>query len=421
MLKRWFAKYARAVSDEDERKELYKKYAAKTIAVIVVFILSVAIIACMFAFENHLEESWAVYTVTALFFALIASAVVAFILWLSFRKAYSEILRRPARSEEMPEITAYRQMVAKDKKSTFKKLWWAWLVFGICAVAFIVLLVIETIENPDSEDIGVLGSAGTWLLIAGLLTLFLAYFINAVFKQQSGKAIEQQTASEAEAIDKAQGRKIRYTPQSDVNSQVEKMYTYLFPNEELREKAHAERKKRTKIMTPVIIVLGIISIFALVIFLRLGLLGYPLPVMFTILLGGTIMLSVCTGWKLKAIEKEQKVELETNPEYAKHLEWYRLYDNFYKFKGKIYLIMLALGIVLGWVLAILFPYSVWSLFSLVPIVIGFVVNSQLVKKLRKSAIPIENEIDRQKTLCDNTACMDHDSDNNSFDDSDSQI
>ena len=414
MFERRFAKYARAVSDEGERRSLYKKYAAKIIALIVFYVLCAAALVGMIALENYLNESLALYIVTALLCTWVISGIVALILWLSIKRAYREILNRPARSGEMPEVASYRQKVAQDKKSTFRKLWWAWLVFGICAVAFVALIAVETIKNPDGEEMGVFGSVGTLVLLAGVLTLFFAYFINAVLKQQKGKAIEQQTAPEAAAIDRAQGRKSTYDIQSDRNAQIDKMYTYLFPDETLRERAHAERKRRTKIITPAIIILGIVSIVALVIFLRFDLLGYPLPVMLTLLLGGTALLSICTGGKLKAIESEQKRELESKPEYSKHLEWYNLNYNSQKISSKIYFICLALAIVLGWVLGVLFPYDAWSLLAFVPVIIGVIVNSKLVKDLRQKAIPIENEIDRQNAMREK-ACADTNTDENAVD------
>ena len=167
-------------------------------------------------------------------------------------------------------------------------------------------------------------------------------------------------------------------------------------------------------MTPIIIILGVMSIAALVVFLRFGLMGYPLPVMFTLLFGGTSLLSVCTGGKLKEIESEQKRELESNPEYAKNLEWYNLNDNFHKFNGKIYYICLAFAIVLGWVLAILFPYDAWSLFAFLPILIFIVFNNKMVKDMRQKVIPIENEIDRQNALREK-ACADTNTDENAVD------
>lgn len=414
MFEKWFAKYARAVSDEREREWLYNKYRTKTVVSIIFYVLCVAIIAGALALNPYIEQDWALAVMTVLIFAWIGFAVASLCLWISFKRTYSSILDRPSYAGEMPEVALYRQKVVKDKKSTFKKLWWAWLVFGICAVAFIALIAIETIKNPDGEEMGVCGSVGTLLLLAGALTLFFAYFISAVLKQQKGKAIEQQTASEAEAIDRAQGRKSTYDIRSDRNAQIDKMYTYLFPDEELRERAHAERKRRTKIMTPIIIILGVMSIAALTLFLRFGLMGYPLPVMLTLLLGGTTLLSVCTGGKLKAIESKQKKELESNPEYAKNLEWYNLNDNFHKLNGKIYFILLAFSIALGWLLAILFPYEAWSLFAFVPILIFIVFNNKMVKDLRQKVIPVEKEIDRQNAMREK-ACADTNTDDNAVD------
>ncbi len=414
MFEKWFAKYARAVSDERERELLYKKYRNKTIVSIIFYALCVAVIAGVLALNSYIEQDWALAVITALIFAWIGFAVAALCLWISFKRTYSTILSRPSYAGEMPEVAAYRQKVSADKRSTFRKLWWAWLLFGLCAVVFIVCIVLETIQNPDSEEFGVWGTAAFWVLLAGALTLFFAYFISAVLKQQKGKAIEQQTASEAAAIDRAQGRKSTYDILSDRNAQTDKMYTYLFPNETLRERANAERKRRTKIITPAIIIFGIMSITALALFLYFGLMGYPLPVMFTLLLGGTALLSVCTGGKLKAIESEQKRELESNPEYAKNLEWYNLNDNFHKFNGKIYFIFLAFSIALGWLLAILFPYEAWSLLSLVPMMIGLIINNRLVKDLRQKVIPVEKEIDRQNTMRENV-CADTNTDENAVD------
>lgn len=414
MFEKWFAKYARAVSDERERELLYKKYRNKTIVSTIFYALCVAVIAGVLAINSYIEQDWALALITVLIFAWIGFAVAALCLWISFKRTYSTILSRPSYAGEMPEVTLYRQKVVQDKKSTFRKLWWAWLVFGICAVVFIALVAVDTIQNPDGEGMGVFGFVGTLLLLAGALTLFFAYFISDVLKQQKGKAIEQQTASEAAAIDRAQGRKSTYDIRSDRNAQINKMYTYLFPNETLSERANAERKRRTKIITPAIIIFGIMSIAALALFLYFGLIGYPLPVMFTLLLGGTALLSVCTGGKLKSIESEQKRELESNPEYAKNLEWYNLNDNFHKFNGKIYFIFLAFSIALGWLLAILFPYEAWSLLSLVPMMIGLIINNRLVKDLRQKVIPVEKEIDRQNAMREK-ACADTNTDENAVD------
>lgn len=398
MFEKLFAKYARAVSDERERAWLYGKYRTKTVVNAIFIALCVAFFVLAVVLNPYIEQDWVLLLMMALMFGWIGFGIASLCLLVSFKRTYRAILNRPAYEGEMPEVASYRQKVAADRKSTIKKMWWAWLIFGICAALFIALITVDTIKNPDGEEMGVYGSVGTLLLLAGALTLFFAYFISAVLKQQKGKAIEQQTATEAEAIDRAQGRETRYDPQADVNIQVEKMFEYLFPNEELRERAHAERKRRTKIITPTVVILGIAAIAAIFIFARFDLFGYAIPAVYTLLFGGTALISVCTGGKLKAIEKEQKAELDSRSEYAKNLEWYRLYDNFYKFKGKIIYICLAAGTALGWALAIPFPPSSWPLISIVPVVVGIIVNSKLVNDLRKKALPIEKQIDEQRAM-----------------------
>lgn len=226
----------------------------------------------------------------------------------------------------------------------------------------------------------------------------LHYITNAILKQQNGKAIEQQTALEVEKIDRVQGRNSTYNIRSDMNIQIDKMYTYLFPNKTLYERAQVERKKRTKIITPIVIILFIVGIVELMIFLYFGLIGYPVPVMLAILFGGIKLLSIFTDGKLKEIESEQKREFESKTEYAKHLEWYNLNYNFKKLNNRIYFICIVIAIVIGFVLAILFPHDAWSLLSLAPIIIVGIINIKSVKILRQKSIPIENEIDRQNDI-----------------------
>ena len=55
MFERWFAKYARAVSDERERELLYKKYRNKTVVSIIFYALCVAVIAGVLALNSYIE------------------------------------------------------------------------------------------------------------------------------------------------------------------------------------------------------------------------------------------------------------------------------------------------------------------------------------------------------------------------------
>lgn len=63
-------------------------------------------------------------------------------------------------------------------------------------------------------------------------------------RQQSGNTIEQQTESEAKAIDEAQGRRHKYNLQSDPNLQT---FRYLFPDKELYAEAELIRKSARRL------------------------------------------------------------------------------------------------------------------------------------------------------------------------------
>lgn len=400
MFEKWFAKYARAVSDGREREYLFKKYKTKTVVSIIFYALCFIVIALAIFLEEYIGQDWALIMMTVAIFGWIGFAIANLCLWISFKKMYNAILKRPADSNEMPEITSYRQKSVQDKKSAFKSLWWAWLVFGVCVAAFAACVIMETIKNPDGEEFGVWGGVAVGALLIGAFTLIFAYTFYNVSKQQKGKSFEQQTESEAQAIDAAQGRMHEYTVQADSNLQ---SYRYLFPNRELYDSAETIRQKNTKLITRATVAFIIIALAATILFLcseRLGqnLVGYALPAAMTLLFVGIVSVSIPLNRKLKRIENEQKKELETNPDYSLNLQWYRLYLDFGKFKGKIYLIFFYVSLVLGWVLAALFPETVWSLLSIAPMLVGLLINSFLVKDLRRKAIPIEREIDKKTLL-----------------------
>lgn len=398
MFEKSFAKYARAVSDGRERKGLFNLFIARKISEIIFFALCAAIIIESIALSEAMETAeitdWPFILFGITLFLWVVSAVTALILWLVFRSTYKNILSRPERQEEMPEIATYRQRENADRKSSRKQLWWAWLVFGICAAAFIACIVMETIENPDGENFSSWGLAAFAVLLAGVLVLVLAYMIFSIRRQQKSATVEQQTSGEIMAIDEAQGRE----PDRELQSRGMNIYKYLFPNRGLRAEAEAITKKYSKIITGGAIAASVIAVAAVIAFIVSGnfgadLQGYAMPVALTIIFGTVTILTMPYNKKLSTVEKRQKAELESEPEYAKNLEWYNLQSNFNKFKGKIYLIFVAAGIILGWVLAILLPSTVWSLTAIIPVIVGLMIHSALYKGLRNRSTPIEKEID----------------------------
>ncbi|MGN1372580.1 MAG: hypothetical protein ACI4VK_00875 [Candidatus Coproplasma sp.] len=401
MFKKWFAKYARAVSDEREREWLYKKYRAKTVVSIIFYALCVLLVVLALALEPYINQDWAVIIMAVVIFLWIGFAIANLCLWLSFKSMYKSILNRPAYSGEMPEVTSYRQKVVQDKKSTVKSLWWAWVVFGVCVVGFIACMAVEVIQNPNSDTFGVWGIVSFFVLLAGALTIAFAYIINSAIKQQQGKTVEQQTEGEASRIDQVQGRKHEYNVQSDPNLQT---FKYIFPNKQLFDEAEAVRKKYSKVITTGVIVYSALAIVAVILLAAspsifgINLLGYTMPVALTVIMVSTTLFSLPLKIKMYDVEKRQKEKLEADPDYAKNLEWYRISEDFNKIKGKILFIFIGVSVVLGWVLAVLFPSSAWSVLSFVPMIIGLVINNKLVNGLRQKLIPIEREIDRERLL-----------------------
>ncbi len=395
MFARLFEKYARAVSDGRERDWLFSKFKLKTVVSIIFYALCVVVIVLALTLEPVIEEPWAFMLLTAVVFAWIVMGITSLVLWISFRRSYKNILNRPASDGEMPEITAYRQKTAEANRSNFKKLWWAWLIFGMCAVAFIVLIALDVISNPDSESMGVYGTAAFWVLLAGALALVLSYILKSTINRQNGQTLEQSTADEVKAIDEAQGRETKYSLQSDPNLS---SYKYLFPEPALYEKAEGVRKRYAKFATFGIAAVMIVAVAAVILLLfsenlGMNISGYAMPVGLTIAFFGCVLINLSANIKLTRIEKEQVELLKSNPGYAKNLEWYNLYNDFSRFKGKLYILFFVIGIALGWALAILFPDKAWALFCIAPVISGLAINQVLVKKLRQKAIPIEREID----------------------------
>lgn len=397
MFEKFFAKYARAVQDEARRCALYRLYAVKAVLFIISMALSLAVIveACVVAAlpEDKLPFALAIaFLVTLALWLICGAALIA--VTIVFRLRYNAILDLPASEGELPEVTAYRQKTAQGRRSAFKKLWWTWVVFGVCMAAFVVCLVMEIIYNTG-DDLGAWGIASSVALSVGILTVILGYGIYKNVNLQKGRTPEQQTAAEAEAIDSAQGRKHSYDLQSDPNIGT---YKYLFPNRRLYAAAEEVRRKYSKITLVVGIVLAIAALAVITVLYSpeitgADVKGYAVPAAFTLLFGGLLVCTLPANIKLTALEREQKRELEENPEYAKYYEWYKLYSGFARFKGKIYLIFIIVSVILAWVLAAVLPATLCSSLSLIPLIGGLLLNQALVKGLRRQAIPIEREID----------------------------
>ena len=393
-----FARYSRAISDEYERKAMFRLYCAKVItcavfiALLIVFFIEIIV----FTEESSpevLDAFFAVYGVTM--FLTFAAGITALALSIKFRRAFNGIISRASDIDESPAVKEYRAKTLAGAKANAKPRK-AGVALIIAGVALMILLVaIDVIQAPESEDFGPAGIAG---IIAGMLLTISGIFIIIFSKQRaaSGGGTAENGRNAEEIIDEAQGRKQEYSLQTDANLQSLK---YLFPDTELRGKAQELRRKQGKYITVALIISSFAGILAALLFFSSLVLpvgapsGYSVPFYITLVSVAVICVGLPYGVKLGKLEKLQKKELEENPEYALNLKIYREYEAHSKVKGKVLPIAYGLSIIAGFAIAAALPDKLWSLCCVIPLIAGLYLNTRFVTQLRKKVIPLEREID----------------------------
>lgn len=169
MFKRWFAKYARAISDERERAAVYRLFCSMAGWTVAFLVMCVAVIVMALAWSEEATDAN-----PELFLALFGGALV---LWLItviaalasliiFKRTYKKIIARPAGAEEMPEVAAYRQKVREDGKSTAKSTLWSKL--SLAAGFILAALFPHSMISFSSAAILVIGLFINYKLVVGL-------------------------------------------------------------------------------------------------------------------------------------------------------------------------------------------------------------------------------------------------------------
>lgn len=400
-LEQKFARYARAISDEYERKEMFRLYCAK-VAVYAAFILLTVIFfieILVFTEESSpevLDAFFAIYGVTM--FLVFATGIASLVLSIKFKKAYKHILERAPHEGEMREVTEYRARENATAKGLRKPRRAGAFVIVVGIIAMIALVAIDAIKNPDSDDFGALGIAGIVVgiafVVAGMMIfIFAGQSANAAGTSQGG------TDTAERIIDNAQGKEYKYSVKNDGNLQNLK---YLFPNPELRWKAEGLRRKQGKSITVALIISTFAGLLTALLFFS-SLIpsvgapsGYGVPFFVTLVFVAVICTALPYGVKLDKLEKLQKKELYENPEYALNLKIYREYEAHSKVKGKVLPIVYGLSIITGFAIAAASPDTLWSLCCVIPLLAGLYLNALFVAQLRKKAIPVEREIDEKE-------------------------
>ena len=248
MFEKLFVKYARAVSNEQERRKLYRLFCARTISEIIFLAVCVAVIFEALFYSDAIDAAqisdWQFIMLGVTLALWLVSGIVALVLWLTFRSAYKKILDRPDSASEMPEVASYRRKTREGNAAAKKSMRWAAVVLAAGIVVMIAMVVADFVLNPEAEDLGILSYAGIGVFAVCLFIFLLALSFSQFKKTAEGDTVEMRTAGEARAIDLVQGREHKYSLQEDKNAQT---YRFLFPDDDLFRTAEDVRKKQVKI------------------------------------------------------------------------------------------------------------------------------------------------------------------------------
>lgn len=405
-----FDKYLRAITDENERKEILALLRARIVALAVAVVALVALVVESVVFDDILANGgeapmWPGYLTIALF---AAGIIGYFVLRSVFWSKFSLILRREPREGEPEELAEYRRKLraerTEDKVAIAK-----YSKFAIVGVAVaLVLIVVESIMYPESEELGTLSYVGIGIFAVGLIASLISYGVYDGKKKNSAP-----DADICAKLDEMQGREHRYSLKEDKNAQ---SIDYLFPTLELRERAEKLKKNYSMQLTSTLIVASMMALCTVCVFcfgkvLEVNLSGYAYPIFVGMVLILTALASVQPLHYISKVEKEQLKELEQNPEYAKNLEIYRMYEEFSRVKGKTVAISAALSVLISVLIAVFVPDKPWSALCVIILIGGLFMYNRLYAKLRQSVIPLEKEIDElnaKKEACGENVVKDGD-------------
>lgn len=400
-----FEKYGRAISDKKTREKLKKVWIAKKIvmlaSLVLIFISSLLILKID---ENEpiiLERDLPILlTFLAGFAAFIASAVMH----CYFIMSYKRILSGKIKSDESEAVKRYRKEAAKEEKSRTIPI----IIMILLSAAGVILIVVETLQYPEIT-FGDMSIIGTILICIGVLEYVLFTIFRTIQRSQAGTAFEQKVGDSVLKIDAEQSNKPKVQPQYDVALTDIK---YIFPNQNLRDKMTAVKKRYSKhLITGITMGIAIPLIADVILFSGitgtriLTCVGWIYPVFIAFCVIATYAFIGKDLYDSSKIEKEQYEELKANPKLAENLAIYELQLKFAKTWGKSSLIGLVSGFILSVLLAIFFPFGFWSVTGIVLVLIGLIIQSQALKplsvKIRPHRLAIDDAEESKRKTEDN--------------------
>lgn len=386
-----FAKYGRAVSDTCERKRLYGLFMRyiRAVASMLVFLFAIACETAIFHCIGPSDVLFAASCISILGVAI--SIVAAFWCHVKFKQEYCRILFRDPRPEEAPEVVAYRKKTREAMCGDTKSPGWAVALIVLGVVYMLVTLIVEAVNNPETDEFGALAISGIVVLCGCVSVYVFALLCRRLKQSANGELYEMSVEAEAKAIDAAQGRTHKYNVNADKNLSTLK---YIMPDDELRIAADKIKNTYVKALFGSVIVFVVVAVVAGIILHAYGFSGYVAPVSMVIVeLGTSLSVLHCT-LGLSAIEKRQRIKLAEYPEfYADWLELYGVYDRYNRRERRIGWALLAAVQIIGFGLAIPFPQRPVSYVSFIGLFVWLFVNYKFTTALRTKLLPIEARID----------------------------
>ena len=232
-----FDKYLRAISDENERKEILRLLRFRIAAMAVAVAALIALVVESVVFDGIIEKGgeapmWLGYITIALF---AAGLIGYFVLRAVFWSRFCFILTREPKEGEPEELILYRKKLRAERtedRAAIKR-YSKFAIVGL--ILFVVLLVAEVILYPEKEELGALSLTGLVLFAVGLVVSLICYGIYDE-KKKKNKTDDSDIAAK---LDEMQGREYRYSLKEDKNA---RSLDYLFPTPEIREKAEKYKK-----------------------------------------------------------------------------------------------------------------------------------------------------------------------------------
>ncbi len=392
-----FKKYARAVDNERERKDLFVHYVLGVVFAVITYLLLAVSFVATFMIEDGMPLEQVALLENVMVFSALGFTLFGIgwlIVHITFKARFKAIVKRSTYGTESPQVAEYRQNVVNENQTLKKRTGWSVWVMIVCIAVSVGLIVVDTIKNPESEEISSpIFIISVAVAVLGILTNFFANYFAKLKSLEAGNTAEQ--ASDVQQIDAMQGRKYKYKTHEDKNLQ---NYKYLFPTEELRSQIEELNAKRQK-QTSVCLIIGVVVAFVIATFAFGGemlfgsLQGYFVPVFLTAYCIVSTVPSILFTVRGKPIENKQKEILLSDPSLALNLQVFNLYDDYGKKYGFIPYLSMALSIVGGYVLAILFPETMYSALTIILYFVLILIQSKQVQKLRIKAIEIERQID----------------------------